>query len=112
MAFSRGSRQCLGIELGKAELYMGIAGVFRRFGGRMKVVDTVHERDLEISHDTFTPTARKKSKGMMIEILEWGRQDFVEWSESVASGPYQSVLLTCKVFFSYIDFITLYVHIP
>ena len=66
--FCRGSRQCLGMNLGVAELYMGLAGVFRRFGGRMKIVDTVKERDVDITHDIFTPTMEKESKGIMMMI--------------------------------------------
>lgn len=68
VAFSRGSRQCLGMHLGSAELFMGIAGVFRRFGRRMEVVDTVRERDVEIVHDFFTPMTKKESKGIFFRI--------------------------------------------
>ncbi|KAL8705196.1 MAG: hypothetical protein Q9201_001696 [Fulgogasparrea decipioides] len=68
VAFSRGSRQCLGMHLGSAEIYMGLAEVFRRFGRRMEIVDTVKERDVEISHDFFTPMTRMDSKGIMLEI--------------------------------------------
>ncbi|KAL8788902.1 MAG: hypothetical protein Q9213_001425 [Squamulea squamosa] len=68
VAFSRGSRQCLGMHLGSAEILMGIAGVFRRFGRRMEIVDTVKERDVDISHDFFTPMAKRESKGIMMKI--------------------------------------------
>ncbi|KAL8688131.1 MAG: hypothetical protein Q9218_005875, partial [Villophora microphyllina] len=68
VAFSRGSRQCLGMHLGSAEIYMGIAGVFRRFGRRMEIVDTVKERDVEVSHDFFTPFTRRDSKGIMLQV--------------------------------------------
>lgn len=64
VAFSRGSRQCLGMHLGTAELYLGLAGVFRRFGGCLRIVDTVKERDVDLTHDFFTPTARPESKGI------------------------------------------------
>ncbi|KAI4284772.1 MAG: hypothetical protein L6R38_001172 [Xanthoria sp. 2 TBL-2021] len=66
VAFSRGSRQCMGMHLGSAEIFMGIAGVFRRFGRRMEIVDTVKERDVDISHDLFTPMTKKESKGIMM----------------------------------------------
>lgn len=33
-SFSKGSRQCIGINLAYAELYMVLAGVFRRYGGQ------------------------------------------------------------------------------
>ena len=69
VAFSRGSRQCLGMHLGSAELHLGLAGVFRRFGGgRMKVVETDYERDVELKRDVFTPAARKDSVGICIKI--------------------------------------------
>lgn len=38
VAFGRGSRSCLGINFGYAELYMTLAGVFRNLGGSMKNV--------------------------------------------------------------------------
>ncbi|KAL8847384.1 MAG: hypothetical protein Q9221_007571 [Calogaya cf. arnoldii] len=61
VAFSRGSRQCLGMKLGSAEILMGIAGVFRRLGRRMEIVDMVKDRDVDISHDLFTPMTKKES---------------------------------------------------
>ena len=54
VAFSRGSRQCLGMHLGSAEIYSGIAGVFRQYGREMSIVNTIKERDVDISHDLFT----------------------------------------------------------
>ena len=66
--FSKGSRQCLGMHLGNAELFVGLAGVFRRFGGKMRIVDTIKERDVDIVHDTFTPGMSKESKGIMMLI--------------------------------------------
>ncbi|KAL8679521.1 MAG: hypothetical protein Q9186_004203 [Xanthomendoza sp. 1 TL-2023] len=72
VAFSRGSRQCLGMHLGSAEIFMGIAGVFRRYGRRMEIVDTVHERDVEIQHDFFTPMTSKGSKGIFVRIQKDG----------------------------------------
>ena len=68
VSFSRGSRQCLGIHLGWAELYIGLASVFGRFGGKMRIVDTVRERDVELYHDFFTPTPKVGSEGIIMEI--------------------------------------------
>ena len=68
VSFSRGSRQCLGQHLGTAELYIGLACVFRRFGWKMVVVETERERDVEMSHDHFTPMVRKDSKGIFVVI--------------------------------------------
>lgn len=68
VAFSRGSRQCLGMYLGSAEIYMGIAGVFRRFGRRMMIVGTVKARDVDISHDFFTPMMKQNTTGIKLRI--------------------------------------------
>ena len=68
VAFSRGSRQCLSMHLGSAETYVGIAWVFRRFGRAMRVVDTVKERDVEISCDLFVPVVEREPRGIMILI--------------------------------------------
>ena len=68
VAFSKGSRQCLGMNLGAAELYMGIAGVVRRFGHGMRVVDTLRERDVEVVRDFFTPMTRGDSKGIWVVV--------------------------------------------
>ena len=74
VAFSRGSRQCLGMHLGSAELYLGLAGLFRKFGvngqgkGGMRIVDTVYERDVNLTHDVFTPSAKPESKGICVMV--------------------------------------------
>ena len=68
--FSKGSRACLGTNLAYAELYMTLARVFRTLGGSMKIVDTVKERDVDISRDIFTPGMRKDTTGIKIVISE------------------------------------------
>ena len=70
VAFGRGSRSCLGIHLGYAELYMTLAGVFRNLGRSMKIVDTVKERDVDICRDLFTPAMREDTKGIKIVVTE------------------------------------------
>ena len=49
---------------------MGIAGVVRRFGRRMEIVDCVFERDVEITHDLFTPMMERESKGIVMALRE------------------------------------------
>lgn len=45
-------------------MYLGLAGVFRWFGeGSLRIVDTVEERDVDLTCDLFTPTAKPESKG-------------------------------------------------
>ncbi|KAL8793891.1 MAG: hypothetical protein Q9195_003510 [Heterodermia aff. obscurata] len=68
VAFSRGSRQCLGMHLGAAELLMGIAGVVRRFGRGMRVVDTEWGRDVEVRRDFFTPMAGEGGRGIWVVV--------------------------------------------
>ena len=70
VAFTKGSRACLGTNLAWAELYMTLAAVFRNLGGSMKIVDTVKERDVDISRDIFTPAMRKDTTGIKIVISE------------------------------------------
>ena len=72
VAFGRGSRSCLGMNLGTAELYMALAGVFRNLGRSLKVVDTVKERDVDICRDVFTPLSRKDTKGIKVVIIDSG----------------------------------------
>ena len=66
VAFCRSSRQCLGMHLGMAELYLGVAGIFSKFGHRMRIVDTREERDADLVHDVFDPTAKPESKGIFM----------------------------------------------
>ena len=70
VAFARGSRSCLGMNLGTAELYMCLAGVFRNLGSIMKIVDTVKERDVDICRDFLTPFMREDSTGIKVVVGE------------------------------------------
>lgn len=70
VAFSRGSRQCLGMHLGSAEIVMGIAGVFRRWGRQIQIVDTQWERDVRIQRDLFVPMTGSGSKGIFVQVNE------------------------------------------
>lgn len=61
--FSKGTRQCLGINLATAEIYLTLAMVFRRFD--VELYETT-ARDAEIAHDFFIPHGHKDSKGVRI----------------------------------------------
>lgn len=61
--FSKGTRQCLGINLATSEIYLTLAAVFRRF--EMQLYETT-ERDVEIVHDFFVPGTHADSKGVRI----------------------------------------------
>ena len=55
ISFSKGSRQCLGINLAYAELYLCIYKVWMAFPD-MRLVDTT-KKDVEIIADYFVPVA-------------------------------------------------------
>jgi len=63
VSFSKGSRQCLGMNLAYAEIYLGIAYVLWTFPG-MKLFET-GVGDVEVLADYFMP----KSSGREIQVL-------------------------------------------
>lgn len=77
IAFSRGSRQCIGINLAYAEIYLGMATIFRKFGsvdvrgkddvGILELFET-GVRDVEIVGDGITPLVVADSKGVRIKV--------------------------------------------
>ncbi|KAL5409151.1 hypothetical protein PMIN06_004103 [Paraphaeosphaeria minitans] len=77
VAFSKGSRGCVGMNLAWAELYLCTAGIFRRFGssevrgkgdlGCMELYET-DVGDVELVSDGFFPIAREGSKGIRVRI--------------------------------------------
>ena len=68
MAFGRGTRICLGMNLALTEIRMALAAVFGRFGERMKLYDTIRERDVDVAHDYFNPIPSFKNKGVRVLI--------------------------------------------
>ena len=80
VSFTKGSRQCLGINLAYAELYMCLSAIFSRFGsggpdgirfdgdeGVLELYETTL-RDVEIARDAFSPVAAKDSKGIRFRV--------------------------------------------
>ena len=64
VSFSKGSRQCLGINLAYAELYLCVYKVWIAFPD-MKLIDTTKE-DVEVVADYFIPVASGRGvKAMM-----------------------------------------------
>lgn len=86
VAFSKGSRQCLGINLAYAEMRLCLFGIFRRFGSsELRESGLAHEgltkddigildlfettiRDVEIVADGFIPLRAEGSKGVRIQV--------------------------------------------
>lgn len=75
ISFSKGTRQCVGINLAYAELYTTLANIFRRYGGpesvgpegRFELFETTKE-DVEIAADMFIPFVKKGSKGIRVFV--------------------------------------------
>ena len=65
MNFSRGSGQCLGINMAHAELYIMTATLFRQLGHSMKLAGTTVE-DVEIVSDCFLPRPKEDAKDVMV----------------------------------------------
>ena len=65
VAFSRGPRNCIGMNLALAELYLVIGNLFRDYN--MKLVET-REEDLKMTHDFFSPFGPADSKGLRIIV--------------------------------------------
>lgn len=79
VAFSRGSRQCIGINLAYAELYLALSAIFRRYGsadvrgdgdlGAFELFDTT-DKDWVIVGDGITPLTVPNSKGIRIRVVK------------------------------------------
>ena len=76
ISFSKGSRQCAGINLAYAELYLCLNALFGRYGGDedegpgMRLFETGRE-DVELERDLFIPGVKAGSKGVRV-IFEKG----------------------------------------
>jgi cytochrome P450 len=63
MAFSKGGRRCLGIELARAELYLVIAALVRRFD--MTLFETDAD-DVAFLHDYQVAMPKMGSRGVRV----------------------------------------------
>lgn len=67
MAFNKGSRRCLGIELARAELYLVTATLVRRFDMALWETD---QRDVGFIHDFHVSMGRLDSKGVRVTVTQ------------------------------------------
>ncbi|TVY35182.1 Cyrochrome P450 monooxygenase [Lachnellula subtilissima] len=75
ISFSKGTRQCAGINLAYAELYTTLANIFRRYGGpestgpegRFELIETT-KLDVEMVADMFLPFVKKGSRGIRVFV--------------------------------------------
>ena len=77
VSFSKGSRQCLGINLAYAEMYLCLCGIFRRFGSKAARMDDdegyleLFETglgDVEVKGDGFVPLTEEGSQGVRVKV--------------------------------------------
>lgn len=67
MPFGQGSRSCVGMELGKAEVLLTLATLFRRFGRNMRLAGgTERKRDVDIVADYFISMSSLESNGVVV----------------------------------------------
>jgi cytochrome P450 len=77
LAFSKGTRQCIGINLAYAELYMAFSTIFRLYGskdvrmdgdvGYFELFETTLE-DVEIQGDGVIPLPKPDTKGIRMHV--------------------------------------------
>jgi cytochrome P450 len=75
LSFSKGSRQCAGINVAYTQLYLCVSGLFRRYGakscpgpeGYLELFET-DRGDVELRHDFFVPYGRMGSKGIRVTV--------------------------------------------
>ncbi|GKT84347.1 trichodiene oxygenase [Colletotrichum tofieldiae] len=66
IAFSKGTRKCLGMSLAYAELYLALAAVILRVVPRMQLYDTT-KREIEYDHDLGVPVP-VSTRGVRVKI--------------------------------------------
>ncbi|KAF4452141.1 cytochrome P450 oxidoreductase [Fusarium austroafricanum] len=67
IAFSKGSRGCLGKNLALCELHLSLTALALRVMPHMRLFETT-ERDIAYDHDMFVPMTEKGSKGVRVTI--------------------------------------------
>ncbi|KAF2027534.1 cytochrome P450 [Setomelanomma holmii] len=104
LAFSKGSRSCLGMNLALCELHLCLAGLVLRVLPHMRLHDTTEE-DLAYDHDMFIPMT-KHNRGVVYTVatglaihgvlVGLGRlsQDLNLWQQSKAMKYYIIWILT------------------
>ncbi|KAL2406813.1 Cytochrome P450 monooxygenase sdnE [Exophiala dermatitidis] len=67
VAFGKGSRSCLGINLAQAEIYLALAAVFGRFTFQLHDTDV---SDVQTAHTYLLPYPKWDSKGVRVRVVE------------------------------------------
>lgn len=79
LSFGKGTRQCLGINLAYAELYLTLSKIFRVYGsaeyrhptdvGVLQLFETEY-RDVECVADMFVPKMWEGTKGVRVRVVD------------------------------------------
>lgn len=67
MAFGKGSRMCMGMNLAYAELYLTLAAVFGRF--ELRLFETTRA-DVDVAHDFVVAVPKLDTKGVRVMVHE------------------------------------------
>ncbi|KAK8029629.1 hypothetical protein PG993_010920 [Apiospora rasikravindrae] len=67
LAFSKGSRACIGMQLAYCELHLCLTALVLRVIPRMRLYETT-ELDVRYDHDMFVPLTHKDSKGVRVLV--------------------------------------------
>ena len=65
VAFGRGTRSCVGMQLAYAELYIGLSTLFRRFNFELFETDRTA---VDLHVDTFVPRPKPGTKGVRVLV--------------------------------------------
>ncbi|RYP50660.1 hypothetical protein DL768_003879 [Monosporascus sp. mg162] len=68
MAFSKGSRACLGLNLALCELYLALTALTLRVFPHMRLFETTEE-DVRYDHDMMVPVPKDGSKGVRVKVV-------------------------------------------
>jgi len=67
LSFSKGTRQCLGINLAYAEIFICLAALVLRLGDKLELFETT-AKDVELHHDIFAVRPKPGSKGIRVLV--------------------------------------------
>jgi cytochrome P450 len=65
VSFSKGTRMCVGLHLAWAELYIGLANVFRRVD--LELFETAR-KEVQMAREFFVPQPEVGSKGVRVVV--------------------------------------------
>lgn len=70
VSFGKGSRQCLGMNLAYAELFLTLPMLVWDVFPNFELYDTIKERDVDLKHDFFTGMPELDSPGIRVKVKQ------------------------------------------